>query len=231
MSEKEFYNKMKEAMCELDGDKVDELVQEGVDAGIPSLEIIMEGLSPGLTIIGDEYAAKERFMVDLAMAGHIMNEAMEKLMPTADVEASIAQRKPGEHVMVMGTVQGDLHNIGKRIVSAFLSGAGIKVIDIGEDKSANEFVEAIIKYDATIVGASAIIGPVTPYCKVIHNAMIDAGLRDKVIYICGGWGMTPEWCDEVGADTFGDDHLEALNNIKLLMAGEIPKWKDRVKAN
>ncbi|MFC2009688.1 B12-binding domain-containing protein [Chloroflexota bacterium] len=231
MSEKEFYNKLKEAMCELDGDKVDELVQEGMDAGITSLEIIMEGLSPGLTIIGDEYAAKERFMVDLAMAGHIMNEAMEKLMPTADVEASIAQRKPGEYVMVMGTVQGDLHNIGKRIVSAFLSGAGIKVIDIGEDKSADEFVEAIIKYDATIVGASAIIGPVTPYCKVIHNAMVDAGLRDKVIYICGGWGMTREWCDEVGADTFGDDHLEALNNIKLLMAGEIPKWKDRVKAN
>ena len=229
MAKGEIYTKLKEAICDLDDDKVKELIQESIDAGLPALDVIVEGLSPGLTIIGDEYDAKIRFPTDLMIAGQIMNDAMEKLLPTADVEALAAQRKPGEHVMVIGTVQGDLHNIGKRIVSAYFAGAGIKAIDIGEDKSADEFVKAINKYKPTIVGASAIIGPVTPYCKVIHKAMVDAGVRDNVIYICGGWGMTPEWCDEVGADAYGKNASEALDKVKLLLAGELPKWRDRVK--
>ena len=229
MAKGEIYKKLKEAICDLDDDKVKELIQESIDAGLAPLEVIVEGISPGLTIIGDEYAAKNRFMSDLMIAGQIMNDAMERLLPTTDVEASVAHRKPGEHVMVIGTVQGDLHNIGKRIVSAFFAGAGIKAIDIGEDKSADEFVKAINKYKPTIVGASAIIGPVTPYCKVIHKAMVDAGVRDDVIYICGGWGMTPEWCDKVGADAYGKNAFEALDKVKLLLAGELPKWRDRVK--
>ena len=158
-----------------------------------SLDVIVKGLSPGLTIIGDEYEANDRFMSDLMISGQIMNDAMEKLLPTADVEASILNRKPEDKVMIIGTVEGDLHNVGKRIVSAFFSGAGIKSIDIGENKSADDFVSAIKKYKPDIVGASAIIGPVTPYCGVIHKAMIEAGVRDDVIYITGGWGMTPEW--------------------------------------
>jgi len=229
MAKGEIYQKLKEAIYNLDDDKVNELIQESIDAGLRALDVIVNGLSPGLTVIGDEYAAKKRYMTDLAIAGQLMNDAMEKLLPTRDVEASLAQRKPGEQVMVIGTVQGDLHNIGKRIVSAFFAGAGIKVVDIGEDKSADEFVKAIKKYKPTIVGASAIIGPVTPYCKVIHKAMVDAGVRDDFIYICGGWGMTPEWCDEVGADAYGKDHLEALDKVKLLLVGELPKWRDRVK--
>lgn len=230
MEKEEIYRNLKVAICDLDDDRVGELIQESIDAGLPAIEVIVEGLSPGLTVIGDEYDAKIRFMSDLMIAGQIMNETMEKLLPTADVEASIAQRKPGEHVMVIGTVEGDLHNIGKRIICAFFAGAGIKTIDIGEDKSADEFLKAIDKYKPDIVGASAIIGPVTPYCKVINKAMVDAGVRDDVIYICGGWGMSPEWCDEIGADAYGEDVYEALDRVKALLAGELPKWRDRVKA-
>jgi methanogenic corrinoid protein MtbC1 len=165
----------------------------------------------------------------LMIAGQIMNETMQKLLPTADVEAAIANRKPGEHVMVIGTVEGDLHDLGKRIVTAFFAGAGIKAIDIGENKSADDFVKAIKKYKPTIVGASAIIGPVTPYCKVINKAMVDAGVRDYVIYITGGWDMSPEWCDQIGADAYGETAQDGLDKIKLLLAGELPKWRDRVK--
>lgn len=229
MANEEVYQKLKEAMCDLDDDKVAALVQEAIDAGLSTMDIIVKGLSPGLTIIGDEYARNDRFMSDLMISGQIMNDAMEKLLPTADVERSIMNRKPGERVMVIGTVEGDLHNVGKRIVAAFFSGAGIKAIDIGENKSAAEFVAAVKKYKPDIVGASAIIGPVTPYCGVIHKAMVDAGVRDEVIYITGGWGMTPEWCDQVGADTYGETAFDALDKVKAILKGDFARWRDRVK--
>ncbi len=228
MVKEELYEKLTEAMIDLDDEKVNALLQECIDAGLPPLEIIVEGLSPGLKCIGDEYEKNERFMSDLLISGQIMSDAVEKLVPTTDIETAVAQRKPGEHVMVIGTVQGDLHNVGKRVVSAFFSGAGIKAIDIGEDKSAADFVAAIKKYKPTVVGASAIIGPVVGYCKVIHEAMVEAGVRDEVIYITGGWGMTPEWCDKVGADAYGEAAFDALDKIKALLAGDLPRWRDRV---
>ena len=111
-----------------------------------------------------------------------------------------------------------------------ISGISMKSIDIGLNKPADDFIAAIKKYKPDIVGASAIIGPVTPYCGVIHKAMVDASVRDEVIYITGGWNMTPEWCDAIGADAYGEDAADGLEKVKLLLAGELPKWKDRVKA-
>ena len=230
MAKGEIYQKLAQAMIDLDEEQAEALVKEGMQAGFPPLEILLEGLGPGLTKIGDEFAANERFMSDLMIGGEIMNDAMSLLLPSEDAEAAIADRKPGEQVMVIGTVEGDLHNLGKRIVTAFFAGGGIKSIDIGENKPADAFVEAIKKYKPTIVGASAIIGPVTPYCGVIHKAMVDAGVRDDVIYITGGWDMSPEWCNEIGADDYGETAQEALDKVKLLLAGELPKWRDRVKA-
>ncbi len=229
MANEEILEKIKEAIIDLDDDLVKELVKECMDADIPALDVIVKGLSPGLTIIGDEYEANDRFMSDLMISGQIMNDAMETLLPTADVEASITNRKPEDKVMIIGTVEGDLHNVGKRIVSAFFSGAGIKSIDIGENKSADDFVAAIKKYKPDIVGASAIIGPVTPYCGVIHKAMVEAGVRDDVIYITGGWGMTPEWCDEIGADTYGETAFEALDKVKAIFDGKMARWVERNK--
>jgi len=229
MANEEILEKLKTAICDLDDDRVPVLIDEAVASGVSVMDIIVKGLSPGLTIIGDEYAANDRFMSDLMISGQIMNDAMEKLLPTADVEASIMNRGPDDKVMVIGTVEGDLHNVGKRIVSAFFAGAGIKAVDIGENKSASAFVEAIKKYKPDIVGASAIIGPVTPYCGVIHKAMVDAGVREDVIYITGGWGMTPEWCDEVGADTFGETAFDALEKVKAILDGRMQRWIDRNK--
>ena len=229
MANEAIFEELKEAIIDLDDDLVAQLVKKCVDSKISALDVIVNGLSPGLTIIGDEYEANDRFMSDLMISGQIMNDAMETLLPTADVEASILNRKPEDKVMVIGTVEGDLHNVGKRIVSAFFSGAGIKSIDIGENKSADDFVAAIKKYKPDIVGASAIIGPVTPYCGVIHKAMVEAGVRDDVIYITGGWGMTPEWCDEVGADTFGESAFDALEKVKQIFDGKMARWVDRNK--
>jgi methylmalonyl-CoA mutase cobalamin-binding domain/chain len=119
--------------------------------------------------------------------------------------------------MVIGTVDGDIHNVGKRVVGAVFTGAGYHVIDIGENQPASAFVKAAKEHNAKIVGASAILGPQKPYCKVIHDALVEAGIRDTVLYIIGGWGMTQEWCDRVHADAYGDTAFEALDKVNELL--------------
>ena len=229
MSEKkEILRKIKEAVIELDEDEANRLVQEGLGAKLSPMEIILEGLSPGLAVIGEGWQHQTRFMGDLVLAGEIMIQATEILRP--ELRKGAAGR--AEDIMVIGTVEGDQHMIGKRVVSAMFAGAGFRVIDIGENVPASEFVKATKEHKATVVGASAILGGVKYYCKVINDALEEAGLRDKVIYCVGGWGMSQEWSDKVGADCFGAENnaIDAVNKVKMIRAGELPKLKQRLKA-
>lgn len=218
----EILEKLKESIIELDEDAINDLLKKGLDAGLAPMEMITGGLSLGLNIIGEGFETGERFMSDLVIAGEIMTEATEMLRPAIEAGGKTL----GEN-MVIGTVEGDEHYIGKRIVSAIFTGAGYRVIDIGENMSASSFADAVKEYKPTIVGASAIIGPVKPYCGVINQALVEAGLRDNLIYIVGGWGMTPEWGEKVGADCHGENAIDALNKVKLILAGELPRIKDR----
>jgi trimethylamine corrinoid protein len=224
LSKEEVLKKLADAIVDTDDELVMQLVDEGIEAGLAPLQIIMEGLQPGLNIIGEGFDKHTRFTADLVMAGEIMTETMKKLRPIMEKGA-----KGKGDIMVIGTVEGDQHNVGKRVVSAVFAGNGYQVIDIGENQPASEFVKAAKEYQPKIVGASAILGAQKPYCKVIHEALTEAGIRDKALYIVGGWGMTQEWCDRVCADAYGDTALEAIDKVKLILAGELPKWRDRVK--
>jgi len=210
---KELLEKIKEAMIELEDDDIIELLDQGIEAGVPPMAMITEGLAPGLTDIGDGFESGVRFMNDLVLAGEIMNDSMEKLRPI--LEGSGGTK--GE-TMVIGTVEGDQHNIGKRIVGALFTGAGYTVIDIGENQPASEFVKAAKEHKAKIVGASAILGPLKSYCKVINDALVDAGMRDDLVYVIGGWGMTDEWADKTGADCVGETGVEAVAKVKAFRA-------------
>lgn len=224
MLKKDILAKLKNAINELEEEEVNRLLTQGLQMGVTPMEMITEGLNPGLTIIGEGFEKNERFMSDLVIAGEIMTEAMEVLRPSMGKSNQFT-----DDGMVIGTVDGDQHYIGKRIVSAVFSGVGYRVIDIGENKPASEFVKAAKEYKATVVGASAILGPVKAYCKVINDALIDAGIRDSLIFTVGGWGMTQEWSDSVGADCFGETALDAVNKVKRMRLGELPKLKDRTK--
>ena len=214
MSKAEILEKLTEAIVDIDDDLVLDLVEEGLAAGIDPIELLTEGLQPGLTIIGEGFDNHTRFTSDLVLAGELMNDAMEILKPAMESGGA-----GSGDTMVIGTVDGDIHNVGKRVVAAVFTGAGYNVIDIGENQQASAFVEAAKKYNAKIVGASAILGPQKPYCKVIHDALVEAGIRDDVLYIIGGWGMTQEWCDQVHADAYGDTAYEALDRVKEILAG------------
>jgi trimethylamine corrinoid protein len=224
VSKAEVLQKLIDAILDTDDELVMQLVDEGIEAGLTPLEIIMDGLQPGLNIIGEDFDKHTRFTADLVLAGEIMTETMTKLRPIMEKGAGGTS-----DIMVIGTVEGDQHNVGKRVVSAVFAGNGYQVIDIGENQPASAFVDAAKEYRPKIVGASAILGAQKPYCKVIHQALTEAGIRDEALYIIGGWGMTQEWCDKVCADAYGDTALEAIDKVKLILAGELPKWKDRVK--
>jgi len=213
MSKEEILKKLTDTMVDIEDDEVMELVDEALAAGIKPLEIISDGLQPGLMIIGEGFDKHTRFTSDLVLAGELLNDVMIKLRPIMEKGA----KGLGE-VMVIGTVEGDEHNVGKRVVASVFTGAGYHVIDIGENQPASAFVEAAKEHNAKIVGASAILGPQKPYCKVIHDALTKAGIRENLIYIVGGWGMTQEWCDKVCADAYGDTANEAIDKVKAILA-------------
>ena len=162
MQKAEILEKLKEAIIDLDDEEVAKLVGEGLKTGLTPMNIIQDGLSPGLTIIGDGFEKQERFMSDLVIAGEIMTDTMEQMRPV--LEAGGGSKI---ETMVIGTVEGDQHNIGKRVVAAVFTGAGYRVVDIGENQTASEFVKAAKELKASVVGASAILGPLKPYCKMI----------------------------------------------------------------
>lgn len=213
MSKDQLLEQLCDAVVDIDDERALKLIDEALEAGLSPIEILTEGLQPALAIIGDGFDKHTRFTSDLVLAGEIMTEAMEKLRPVMEAGAT----GTGD-VMVIGTVEGDIHNVGKRVVAAVFTGAGYQVIDIGENQPASAFVKAAQEHNARIVGASAILGPQKPYCKVIHEALVEAGIRDKVLYIIGGWGMTQEWCDLVHADAYGDTAFEALDKVKALLS-------------
>jgi len=221
---KDILKNLKQAMVDLDEDNIHKLLKDGVEAGLAPMELIMDGLSPALTVIGKGFETGERFMADMVIAGEIMNDAMKVLVPVI----AKGGKSTGD-TMVIGTVEGNQHNIqGKRIVAAMFTGAGYRVVDIGENMSAREFVKAAKELKASVVGASAILGPLKPYCRVINDALVEAGIRDDLVFIIGGWGMTQEWCDNVGADSFGENAVDALEKVKALRSGDLPRWRDRV---
>jgi len=222
MAKGDILGKLREAIIALDDEEVNRLLREGLKVGVTPVEMITEGLASGLVLVGELFEKKEMFMSDLVIAGEIMNGAMEILRPVME-----AGGKFTGDTMVIGTVEGDQHNIGKRIVAAMFTGAGYRVVDIGENMPASEFVKAAKELKATVVGASVILGPLKPYCKVINDALVNAGIRDNVIYIIGGWGMTQKWSDSAGADAFGDSAVDAVHKVKMIRAGELPKFKQR----
>jgi methanogenic corrinoid protein MtbC1 len=223
MATEEFIERLQQAVIDLEDEEVYGLLQEGIDAGVAPMDMIIGALSPGLNTVGELVKKRERSVSDMVLAGEILNAAVRILRPVMEAGGPCT----GE-TMVIGTVEGTRHNVqGKQIVAAMFAGAGYRVVDIGEDMPASEFVKAVQELKATVVGASA-IGSLKPQCKAINDALIEAGIRDAVIYIIGGWGITEEWCDSVGADAFGENAVDALDKVKALLSGDLPKWRERV---
>lgn len=174
---------------------------------------ILRALANGLNKVGELYETHQYFLSELMLCGDTAKNAIEVLKPYI-VETGTKM----EGTIVFGTVKGDIHDIGKTIVSSFLIGAGFMVHDIGVEVSAAKFVEAIKKYSPDIVAISALLSTTREYMRDVLKAIKDAGLRDRIKIIVGGRPVTPEFTKEIGADATASNPIEAVDICKKWMA-------------
>jgi 5-methyltetrahydrofolate--homocysteine methyltransferase len=193
-------------------DAVQQGVQDAIDAEIPPDVILNQGLIPPMSEVGRLYEEGEYFVPEMLISARAMQAGMAILKPLlieADVEPA--------GVVVIGTVQGDLHNIGKNLVKMMMEGTGFEVIDLGSDIPADIFIEAIVENNADIVALSALLTTTMPQQKVVVEKICEKGLREEVKVIVGGAPVTADYANEIGADGYAPDASSAANLAKNLM--------------
>jgi 5-methyltetrahydrofolate--homocysteine methyltransferase len=191
-----------------------QLTQTLLDAGIKPLDIVEQGLVPGMSAIGEKFKNNEVFVPEMLIAARAMKECMTILEPLL-ADAGI---KP-KHTAVIGTVQGDLHDIGKNLVAMMLKGANFGIVDLGTNVPPENFVTAIRENDARLVCLSALLTTTMPAMKTAVEAIRAAGLNDVRIMV-GGAPVTQEFCDEIGANGYSPDAASAVDlALKLAEAG------------
>ena len=193
-------------------EKVKELVQKAVDEGEDVEKILNEALLAGMSVVGDKFKRNEFYVPEVLIAARAMKAGMEVIRPFL-VEKNIK----GEGTVVLGTVKGDLHDIGKNLVGMMLEGAGFEVVDLGVDIPAEKFVEEIKKTDAQIVGMSALLTTTMPAMKDVIAALTKEGIRKNVKVMIGGAPVTQDYADEIGADGYAPDAASAVDKAKELL--------------
>jgi corrinoid protein of di/trimethylamine methyltransferase len=215
-STSEVIEKLRTAVLELDADRVKVAAEEAVRLGIDPIEAIEDGLSKGVRTIGERFAAGEAFLTELVMAGEAMKAGVEILRPVL-LQKKLQRKSAG--VVVIGTVRGDIHDIGKNIVAVMLEAADFEVNDLGVDVPADRFVSKTKESSAQIVAMSALLTVSTPEQKNTIEALKKADIRKKVKVAVGGAAVTPEWAREIGAEGYSDNAVDAVELVRKLVAG------------
>jgi 5-methyltetrahydrofolate--homocysteine methyltransferase len=199
-----------EGVIKGDRDKVAELTRQALDEGVGAKEVLEEGLIAGMNVIGKRFKANEVYVPEVLIAARAMKGGMAILEP----ELAKAGVKPIATV-VLGTVKGDLHDIGKNLVGMMLTGGGLAVVDVGTDAAAEKFVEACKQNDARLCALSALLTTTMPQMKDVVQALKDAGIEVKTMI--GGAPVTQSYADEIGADGYAPDAASAVDLAKDLL--------------
>lgn len=192
--------------------KVKELTQQALDEGVAPSEIITKYLIPAMGEVGDRFERNEFYVPELLIAARAMQGALAILKPLL----SDTDLKPTGRV-VIGTVKGDLHDIGKNLVSMMLQGAGFEIVDLGVDVTPEKFVDAAKDNKADVVALSALLTTTMPSMKTTIDALEAAGLRGEVKVVIGGAPVTQRYADEIGADGYAPDANSAVRKAKELL--------------
>jgi len=214
MGDHELLEKMSQAIIALDKDAAVAAAEEAVAANMSPLKAIEEGLQPGIQTVGHRFEAFECFLPELIGSADAFKAAMDVLEP---VIAKMSKNQKSSGTVVMGTVKGDIHKIGKDIVVLLLKTRGFKVIDLGEDISASGFLKAAKKHDADIIGLSALLNTTMPAQQEVINLFSEEGVRDNFTVMIGGAPVSQKWADEIGADGYAKTAEEAVKLALDLM--------------
>ena len=206
------FKSISEALISCDEDSVIRLVQRGLSQGVPARDILNQGLIAGMDLVGERMEKEEMFIPEVLMAAKAMSAAVGILKPQlAEGDVGVKGK------VVIGTVKGDLHDIGKNLVAMMLESAGLEVHNLGVDISPEKFVEAIKATGANILALSALLTTTMPMMKETIDAITEAGIRDRVKIIVGGAPVTPVFSEQIGADGFAPDAGSASRLAKSLI--------------
>jgi 5-methyltetrahydrofolate--homocysteine methyltransferase len=206
--------KIKDFLCQGDDQQVLQLVTKAIQEKIAAKEILDKGLLAGMNIISEQFKNHEIFLPDVLLASKAMHAGLEQIKPLL-IDANI----PSLGKVVLGTVQGDLHDIGKNLVGILLKGAGFEVIDLGKGISPEKFLETAQAEQAKVIGMSALLTTTMPVMKNVVSLLKEKGLQGKIKTIIGGAPVTEAYAKQIGADTYAYDAANAVERVKVLMAG------------
>lgn len=202
----EIYQKLAQAVIDGEDKDAEALARQALELGLKPLDCITKGLTRGIQQVGELFGKGECFLPELVMSANTMKAAMKILEPAL---AGGPQREVVGRV-VIGTVAGDIHEIGKTLIATMLAANGFQVIDLGVDKPASEFIKAIKENNATMVGASALLTTTMVQQKNLIKAIEEAGLRQQVKVMVGGAPVTKDYADQIGADGYAEDAVSAI---------------------
>ncbi|MBV6394625.1 MAG: Methionine synthase [Anaerolineales bacterium] len=213
MSE-ELKQKMAQSILDGDSDVSAELAREAVAAGMDPLDAITNGYVVGINKVGDNFAAGEAFLPELVMAGEAMKAAVAILEPEL-MKKGAARKTLGK--VVMATVEGDIHEIGKSLVGTMLAASGFTVYDMGVDNPSDKIIAKALEVDADLIGLSALLTTTMIRQKEVINKLDEKGLRKKIRVMVGGAPVTRDWVHKIEADGYSEDAMGAVQVAKQLM--------------
>lgn len=207
------FNQIKECLITLDEPALLQLINTALDSGTPAADILNKGLIAGMDVVGEKMENEDMFIPEVLMAAKIMAKGVEILKPLLGEDASATKG-----TVIIGTVKGDLHDIGKNLVAMMMESAGLTIHNLGVDITPEEFVRQIEEKNANILCLSALLTTTMPMMKQTVIAVKASGLRDRVKIMVGGAPVTQDFAETIGADAFARDAGSAAKTAKALLS-------------
>jgi trimethylamine corrinoid protein len=213
MADNEIYEEIMQCIADGDDNLACELAQRGIDQGVNPLDLIDKGFTPALRAVGERWDAGAIFLPEMILSADAMKAAVRALQPALQKDGAAAHEIK---TCVVGTVKGDIHDIGKSIVGALVEAAGLNVIDLGTNVETESFVNAASEQGTCVIGLSALLTTTMVEMKNVLDELTEAGLRDHVRVAVGGAPVTRAFAEEIGADGYAEDGMSAMKLIQDL---------------
>ena len=210
MSERKVLQDLVKSITDYDEEAASTAAEKAVEEGVDSIEAIEHGVAVGLKKIGEDYERGETFLPELMMGANAAQKALKVLLEHMPQGSDYR----GQGRIVIGTVEGDIHDIGKNIVAAMLRANGFDIVDLGVDVSIQRFVDSVKKFKPDVLGMSALLTNTMPKQEEVIQALKRENVRDSVRVILGGVPVTEEWVKKIGADDLGKDAMDTVQKLK-----------------